>query len=167
MNNSVGQKKFILLDRFVADTAAAEMEFQGVEWELSSPVDDADITFTGKSLSTLFEEGRREELKKSLMSEETDTQNDQCCKCRERADQTVLKRSICYIKYTNLTATYHIISHALFRVSQSKAKTPPERIGKAAESERNWCWQKRKVGNTCGEIARRDWEVDYKTDRIT
>ncbi|PVH72608.1 hypothetical protein DL98DRAFT_520396, partial [Cadophora sp. DSE1049] len=64
--------------------------------ELSSPVDDADITFTGKPLSTLFEEGRREELNKSLMSEGTDSQNDQCCKCRECADQTVVKRSLCY-----------------------------------------------------------------------
>ncbi|KAH6668330.1 hypothetical protein B0J14DRAFT_159787 [Halenospora varia] len=84
MTDSVGQKKFVLIDHYLADTAA-EMELQGVEWGLSSRVDDADITFTGKPLSTLFEEGRREELNKSLMSEETNTQNDQHCKCRERA----------------------------------------------------------------------------------
>ncbi|PVH67989.1 hypothetical protein DL98DRAFT_247285 [Cadophora sp. DSE1049] len=99
MIDSVAQK-FILLDHYLIDTAAAEIALQEVEWELSSPVDDADITFTGKPLSTLFEEGRGEELNKSLMSERTDSQNDQCWKCRECAQQTVVKRNLCYSRYT-------------------------------------------------------------------
>ncbi|KAH8690360.1 hypothetical protein GQ44DRAFT_720332 [Phaeosphaeriaceae sp. PMI808] len=84
MTDSVGQKMFVLIDHYLADKAA-EMELQGVEWGLSSPVDDADVTFTGKPLSILFEEGRREELNKSPMSKKTSTQNYQCCKCRESA----------------------------------------------------------------------------------
>lgn len=69
------------------------------------------------------------------MSEETDTQNDQCCKCHERADQTVLNRNLCCIRYTNSTAAYHLT--ASFRVSQSKAKTPRMWVGKRAESKGN------------------------------
>lgn len=60
MNDSVGQKKFNLLDHYLADTAAAEIELQGVELELSSPVDDADITFP-ENLSVLSSKKADEE----------------------------------------------------------------------------------------------------------
>jgi hypothetical protein len=82
MTDSAAQKR-ILITNYPADTAA-EIQLHAVEWRPPDPVDDADITFAGKPLSALFEEGRREALHKSLMSDEISDQRYKCRLCCSR-----------------------------------------------------------------------------------
>lgn len=58
MKGSAGQKH-ILLTNYLADSAA-EIDLHACEWKLPDSIEDADITFAGKRLSTIDEEGRRE-----------------------------------------------------------------------------------------------------------
>jgi hypothetical protein len=58
MKGSAGQKH-ILLTNYLADSAA-EIDLHACEWKLPDSIEDADITFAGKRLSTIDEEGQRE-----------------------------------------------------------------------------------------------------------
>src|SRR6266576_1275428 len=81
MNNSSGQK-LILIVNAVADTDA-EIDLHASEWRLPDSIDDSDITFAGKPLSTLFEEDRRASLHSSQESGDYNSPDKLHCECRE------------------------------------------------------------------------------------
>lgn len=87
MNNSGGQK-LILIANAVADTEA-EIDLYASEWRLPDSIDDADITFAGKPLSTLLEEDRRASLHSSQESDNSNSQDKRHCECCERQSSII------------------------------------------------------------------------------